>query len=150
MSANCVTAARQMDQISAPSSITGFKGQVKARGPALLFFQTPPSLRAVAPPYSRTCAPSRPSSRPASQPSIIAIAVAWCSLDACRLMDESPLSSSVKAPLYQACSRAGTSHLIRSQWKPVALRHHSYWAGGWVWWGGLPQSQPPEQRAVTR
>lgn len=47
-------------------------------------------------------------------------------------MDESPLSSSVKAPLYQACSRAGTSHLIRSQWKPVAPRHHSYWAVGKV------------------
>lgn len=147
MSANCVTAARQMDQISAPSSVTRFKGRVKARGPALLFFHPPP-LRTVAPPYSRTCAPSRPSSRPASQPSIIAIAVAWCSLDACRLMDESPLSSSVKAPLYQACSRAGTSHLIRSQWKPVALRHHSYWVGGGG--GGLVGGQPPERRAVTR
>lgn len=55
--------------------------------------------------------------------------VARCSLVGCRLMDESPLSSSVKAPLYQAAVRTGTSHLIRSQWKPVAPCHHSYSTG---------------------
>lgn len=146
MSANCVTAARQMDQISAPSSVTRFKGRVKARGPALLFFQTPPLfVPSHLPTLARAHPPVHRAGRPASQPSIIAIAVAWCSLDACRLMDESPLSSSVKAPLYQACSRAGTSHLIRSQWKPVALRHHSYWVGGGggVWWGGSCRSGEP-------
>lgn len=43
-----------------------------------------------------------PLSQSASSPSLPV--VARCSLDGCRLMDESPLSSSVKAPLYQAAT----------------------------------------------
>lgn len=41
-------------------------------------------------------------SQSASSPSLPV--VSWCSLVGCRLMDESPLSSSVKAPLYQAAA----------------------------------------------
>lgn len=44
-----------------------------------------------------------PSNQSAGSPSLPA--VARCSLVGCRLMDESPLSSSVKAPLYQATAR---------------------------------------------
>lgn len=43
-----------------------------------------------------------PLSQAASSPSLPVLA--QCSLDGCRLMDESPLSSSVKAPLYQAAT----------------------------------------------
>lgn len=43
-----------------------------------------------------------PLSQSASSPSLPV--VARCSLVGCRLMDESPLSSSVKAPLYQAAA----------------------------------------------
>lgn len=43
-----------------------------------------------------------PLSQAASSPSLPVLA--RCTLDGCRLMDESPLSSSVKAPLYQAAT----------------------------------------------
>lgn len=68
-----------------------------------------------------------PLSQSASSPSLPV--VARCSSDGWRLMDESPLSSSVKAPLYQGCNRTGPSHLIRSQWKPVSPCHRSYGKG---------------------
>lgn len=61
-----------------------------------------------------------PSSQSASSPSLPV--VARCSLDGCRLMDESPLSSSVKAPLYQAAT-AWAPHIwldpSGSQFPPV-------------------------------
>lgn len=57
--------------------------------------------------HVRACADGHvhtpPSSQSAGSPSLPA--VAWCSLVGCRLMDEAPLSSSVKAPLYQAAAR---------------------------------------------
>lgn len=61
-----------------------------------------------------------PSSQSASSPSLPV--VARCSLDGCRLMDESPLSSSVKAPLYQVAT-AWAPHIwldpSGSQFPPV-------------------------------